>query len=34
LTNSLMGAVPVNHVDGKKIAHDPGVYEMVNNTYK
>jgi para-aminobenzoate synthetase component I len=30
LTNALMGAVRVNHVDGKKVTHEPGVCEMVN----
>jgi para-aminobenzoate synthetase component I len=30
LTNALMGAVPVLHVDDKSIPHDPGVCEMVN----
>jgi para-aminobenzoate synthetase component 1 len=30
VTNSLMGAVKVLHIDGKKIAHDKGVCEKIN----
>ncbi len=30
LTNALMGMVRVNHVDGKKICHEKGLYETVN----
>ncbi len=30
LTNALMGAVRVNHVDGKKILHEEGLCEKVN----
>ncbi|MFU8768717.1 MAG: aminotransferase class IV, partial [Desulfotignum sp.] len=31
LTNALMGAVRVNHVDGRPVCHDPGVCEMINS---
>jgi para-aminobenzoate synthetase component I len=31
LTNALMGAVRVDHVDGRQICHDPGICEMVND---
>ena len=31
LTNALMGAVRVNHVDGRPVRHDPGVCEMINS---
>ena len=30
LTNALMGVVRVNHVDGKSIVHEKGLYETVN----
>jgi para-aminobenzoate synthetase component I len=30
LTNALMGAVRVHHVDGKKITHEKGLCEMIN----
>jgi para-aminobenzoate synthetase component I len=30
LTNALMGAVRVNHLDGRQVRHDPGICEMVN----
>jgi para-aminobenzoate synthetase component I len=32
LTNALMGAVPVNHVDGIPIVQKPGVCDMINRT--
>jgi len=30
LTNALMGAVRVHHVDGKKVTHEKGLCEMIN----
>ncbi|MEX1300029.1 MAG: hypothetical protein AB1Z81_13590, partial [Desulfotignum sp.] len=30
LTNALMGAVPVTHVDGTRIVQEPGILEQVN----
>jgi para-aminobenzoate synthetase component 1 len=31
LTNALMGAVPVNHVNGVPVVQEPGVCDMINH---
>ncbi len=34
VTNSLLGAVPVLSIDGKKLNTSPKLYEIINNKYK